>query len=50
MSMPTLLKSFLLVIILFNFLAKDEYIYSKITTITPLYVLVNHTKQLLVAV
>jgi hypothetical protein len=26
-------------------LDKDEYVYSKITTIAPFYVIVNHSKQ-----
>ena len=30
--------------------AKDDYVYSKITQITPLYVLVNQTKYVLIAV
>eukprot|EP00347_Sterkiella_histriomuscorum_P000566 403375355 len=28
---------------------KDDYVYTKITTITPLYVFVNHTKNIIVA-
>lgn len=30
------------------FIAKDEYVYTRITTITPLYIFVNHTDKVII--